>query len=601
MSFHNFVPNDRAIRGVRSLLGLNLNFCPTPQPLDPRALQQALPGFVRSLRLQYQFRNSTASIPVPSKLYVPNTTYLPRHASHELEEFLRAFKRCIERYEWTSTKKRNLLRPQLQILKRLRSENDLAIVHSDKNLGPALLERAHYINLCLDHLTDQQTYRLICSPRVAIIQHLHGAVRAFRRYLDLKFRCKRSCPELKIIDAYLSEKSLSYFYGLVKLHKPELCIRPIVSTCSSPLEGISKWLDFRLQHYYRSLPSYLRDSTQFVDEIRDRMPLPCETMVTLDIVSLYTSIPTEVAIDIVLADLAQHNDPWLPAIKLGLQLVMQHNYFEFGDTLWLQRQGTAMGTSVAPAFASLYVAHFEAIVRREFSAHMAYYRRFIDDIFILWFDADLDPALPSLMAFKDRLSELSRLNFTITTSPSEINFLDLTVLRTHHVKLRMTLPSSIHVPFRSRSTCISTFRQKAHILLECLKAPSLASFKHIGIRTALPKTVQPLLRPSSSALSFVVIKLDISDLSSALLFAKQRTTAPAFATLWHVTGPGMSSSNSPLTPTAPPNAHYGPPSGFPNLMRLWNATDLVGSSCVTPDHPTCHNLSAPNAFVIILP
>lgn len=254
-------------------------------------------------------------------------------------------------------------------------------------------------------------------------------MRAFRRYLDLKFRCKRSCPELKIIDAYLSEKSLSYFYGLVKLHKPELCIRPIVSTCSSPLEGISKWLDFRLQHYYRSLPSYLRDSTQFVDEIRDRMPLPCETMVTLDIVSLYTSIPTEVAIDIVLADLAQHNDPWLPAIKLGLQLVMQHNYFEFGDTLWLQRQGTAMGTSVAPAFASLYVAHFEAIVRREFSAHMAYYRRFIDDIFILWFDADLDPALPSLMAFKDRLSELSRLNFTITTSPSEINFLDLTVLR----------------------------------------------------------------------------------------------------------------------------------------------------------------------------
>jgi hypothetical protein len=44
------------------------------------------------------------------------------------------------------------------------------------------------------------------------------------------------------------------------------------------------------------------------------------------------------------------------AILHGLNLVMRFNIMKFGDTFFLQKVGTAMGTSCAVIFANLYYA-----------------------------------------------------------------------------------------------------------------------------------------------------------------------------------------------------------------------------------------------------
>jgi hypothetical protein len=43
-----------------------------------------------------------------------------------------------------------------------------------------------------------------------------------------------------------------------------------------------------------------------------------------------------------------------------LQLVMENNVFQFDDTYWHQKTGTAMGTSAACMYATLYYAYHEA-------------------------------------------------------------------------------------------------------------------------------------------------------------------------------------------------------------------------------------------------
>ena len=82
------------------------------------------------------------------------------------------------------------------------------------------------------------------------------------------------------------------------------------------------------------------------------------TLVTFDVVSLYTNIPTELGIEAVkfwiekYPNLLHDRFPQEFTIQ-GLKLVLENNTFNFGNSHFLQTNGTAMGTTVAPTYATL--------------------------------------------------------------------------------------------------------------------------------------------------------------------------------------------------------------------------------------------------------
>ena len=88
------------------------------------------------------------------------------------------------------------------------------------------------------------------------------------------------------------------FYILPKTHKQyqeNLPIgfpgRPIVSACNSYTENISKYIDYILQPYIKSLPSYVKDTTDFICKIKSVPKLSRNSLPdTLDVTSLYTNI-----------------------------------------------------------------------------------------------------------------------------------------------------------------------------------------------------------------------------------------------------------------------------------------------------------------------
>jgi hypothetical protein len=71
-----------------------------------------------------------------------------------------------------------------------------------------------------------------------------------------------------------------------------------------------------------------------------------------------------------------------------LEIVMKSNIFSFGDTFWLQLQGTAMGTPAAPLYSIItYGVHENTHILTTLNESLVYYKRYIDDIIGIWIDS----------------------------------------------------------------------------------------------------------------------------------------------------------------------------------------------------------------------
>jgi len=65
--------------------------------------------------------------------------------------------------------------------------------------------------------------------------------------------------------------------------------------------------------------------------------------------------------------------------------VLKHNVFTFGDTTWLQKFGTAMGTPCACTVATVYYGYHEwTVLLPKYENDMKAFSRFIDDGLGVW-------------------------------------------------------------------------------------------------------------------------------------------------------------------------------------------------------------------------
>ena len=118
---------------------------------------------------------------------------------------------------------------------------------------------------------------------------------------------------------------------LKKLHKNPMGIRPIVSSCESPTENISQYVDFWLQPLMKAIPSFLKDTSELINELRN-LPVELDTiLVTIDVKSLYTCIPYQEGIEACreALHLTLESNPTRPDVNalIVLEIVLKNNTF----------------------------------------------------------------------------------------------------------------------------------------------------------------------------------------------------------------------------------------------------------------------------------
>ncbi|XP_070546342.1 uncharacterized protein [Ptychodera flava] len=208
---------------------------------------------------------------------------------------------------------------------------------------------------------------------------------------------------------------------------------PIISGIGTITEGISGYVDTILKPFATSTPSYIQDTTDFLCKIQPIKNLPQNTLlVTLDVEALYTNIPHTDGLAAI-RNVIPNEETAEYTYQLA-KFVVTHNYFEFNDAFYLQTNGTAMGTRMAPQFANIFMADLEQRFLNSYPLKPRVYFRFIDDIFMIW-----THGLDALKKFyQDFNSFHNTINFTMEYSDNTINFLDTTVkIRDDHLETRL--------------------------------------------------------------------------------------------------------------------------------------------------------------------
>ena len=173
---------------------------------------------------------------------------------------------------------------------------------------------------------------------------------------------------------------LAPLYMLPKIHKQKTPVpgRPIVSSISCPTSQIAKFLEAILssQAFNNNL---LISRTQSCNQYFLNFSFQGEHcfLFSMDVKSLYTSIPHEDGLIALRHFLDQRPDPDPPTntlIRLA-ELFLQKNFFSFNGSFYVQKSGVAMGSNLGRSFACLFVSYQEEKIFQSYQGPV----RFVDD------------------------------------------------------------------------------------------------------------------------------------------------------------------------------------------------------------------------------
>ena len=197
-----------------------------------------------------------------------------------------------------------------------------------------------------------------------------------------------------MFDNHRNSLRFGLFYMLMKVHKSPIKGRPIISSINTVTHNASRYIDQKLQIILPYIPSYIQSSQHFISLLEANMLplLPLDCIITCaDVESLYPNIPTTSGLIMFKRAIHFHNNihKWFTNNEIDFlvdltQWVLTNNYFQFGETIYHQISGTAMGTPCAVVYACLFLDEYERGILSSLPYKPIIYKRYIDDVFAIF-------------------------------------------------------------------------------------------------------------------------------------------------------------------------------------------------------------------------
>ena len=178
-------------------------------------------------------------------------------------------------------------------------------------------------------------------------------------------------------------------YGLPKVHKEGIPLRPILAAYSAPSCKLAKFLLKFIQPYTRN--QYTLNNSFDFKQLLSSLNFQHEIyLVSFDISSLFTNVPVKETVDIavqsVFNGIQNVGNISKKLFRKLLELVVSDNRFLFNNEHIQQHEGFAMGSPLSAPMANLFLAHHEVKWLDECPDDFKplLYRRYVDDTFMVF-------------------------------------------------------------------------------------------------------------------------------------------------------------------------------------------------------------------------
>jgi len=144
--------------------------------------------------------------------------------------------------------------------------------------------------------------------------------------------------------------------ALLKLHKPNTPIRPVVNNKNAPTHKTARRLNTILYNHLQLDKRYnIINSNTLANELVNIKINSPHRLLTLDVKDLYVNIPIQETLNLTRTQLNAHNDKQTAhQIMTPLNTILRQNYFSFLGQIYQPDKGVAMGSPISGTTAEYF-------------------------------------------------------------------------------------------------------------------------------------------------------------------------------------------------------------------------------------------------------
>ncbi|CAF1092774.1 unnamed protein product, partial [Didymodactylos carnosus] len=162
----------------------------------------------------------------------------------------------------------NLSKEETEAITTLSEDSNLVISKVDKGNATVVLNKDDYLSKAQELLNDKRAFKKLKS---------NLTIRREHEFINFLLKLKRNKliteDDYKIMRERTGSRTPEAYF-LVKVHKNNLSLGPIISSYDSYNYNTAKYLANLLASALKDAPSYVKDTFDFVDKIQNNKQMP---------------------------------------------------------------------------------------------------------------------------------------------------------------------------------------------------------------------------------------------------------------------------------------------------------------------------------------